>query len=785
MEAGEVVAGRYRLIDRLGAGGMGEVWRAEQTALGREVALKLVQEGAAQALGDARARFRREAELAARVEHRNVVGIIDFGTTDEGTQYLVMPLLKGEPLESRLARRPPSILELLEWTRGVLGGLAAIHDKGIVHRDLKPANVFLAEDADGVVPKLLDFGISRRAEAGAAGLTALGTAIGTPRYMAPEQFESARDVDARADLWSAGAMLYEALAGRAPYESPDPFAIFRAMLEDDPPPLASLRPELPAALAEIVHRALAREPGQRFESARAMREAVDGLLASGALGEDGARLVARASASGAALAPTVAGVSGAPVARTVAMSGATQATAPPARSGSTQAMAPPTQVVSPPLEAAPTHASRGPALAALGAALLAAAGGGGYLLWSADDPSEPPIASVAEPPSDSGRPAIDAGAEPPAVQQPPQTSGWVVSGAPTDLTILAQTWASLPEPLRAREARFVETPRGWVQVVPASTPPDVLAALVRGLHGGTLAGAYDPSVGLRPALLRTTVRLNVREHASIESDVLRTLPHDAIVVGLYGAVHEETSAAEGDGAMTHFVVAEDSIGWARSRYLAPYRGCVADPFELFDDLDEADAPEDDELDPDPTLEDADELERMGATAVIARSHAFVGGRRQEVFVFASTSQRNRESVVGVYRTSGECELERLHVYRVPGLLDEHFFTDTLPTGGQTLVMISYADGSPDAAGGVMQWRAHPLGSDEIVWSERLPTAGYLEDRRRTGISGTRDRAGRRGADDAVLRLREPGGARPAYRWDGAALVRIEEAESASAGEASE
>ncbi|MCZ7686655.1 MAG: protein kinase [Sandaracinaceae bacterium] len=448
---GDVVAGRYRLIERLGAGGMGEVWRAEQTALGREVALKLVQEGAAQALGDARARFRREAELAAEVEHRNVVGIIDFGTTDEGTQYLVMPLLKGEPLESRLARRPPSILELLEWTRGVLGGLAAIHDKGIVHRDLKPANVFLAEDADGVVPKLLDFGISRRSEAGAAGLTALGTAIGTPRYMAPEQFESARDVDARADLWSAGAMLYEALAGRAPYESADPFAIFRAMLEDDPPPLASLRPELPAALAEIVHRALAREPGQRFESARAMREAVDGLLASGALGEDGARLVARASASGAALAPTVAGASGAPVARTVAMSGATQAMAPPARSGSTQAMAPPTQVVSAPLEAAPKPAARGPALAALGAALLAAAGGGGYLLWSADDPSEAPIASVAEPPSDSGRPAIDAGAEPPAVQQPPQPSGWVVSGAPTDLSILAQTWASLPEPLRAAE----------------------------------------------------------------------------------------------------------------------------------------------------------------------------------------------------------------------------------------------------------------------------------------------------------------------------------------------
>ena len=225
MEAGDRIASRYRLIERIGEGGMGEVWRAEQVKLGRAVAVKLIRRAGEQA--GARERFAREAELAAKIDHRNVAGIIEYGETDEGNQYLVMPLLRGETLASRLRRAPaPSLGEVLAWVRGVLGGLAAIHDEGIVHRDLKPGNVFLAEDADGVVPKLLDFGISRAPRSAETGsLTQVGAAVGTPEYMAPEQFESARDVDHRADLYGAGALLYEALTGRPPMEGPDAFAI--------------------------------------------------------------------------------------------------------------------------------------------------------------------------------------------------------------------------------------------------------------------------------------------------------------------------------------------------------------------------------------------------------------------------------------------------------------------------------------------------------------------------------------------------------------------------------
>ncbi|HBQ15562.1 MAG TPA: serine/threonine protein kinase, partial [Myxococcales bacterium] len=144
MQQGDILAGRYRLIARLGEGGMGEVWRAEQVALGREVAVKLVRGELNEP--HARERFRREAELAAKVQHRNVVDILDFGTVEAGdtddsergedTQYLVMPLLEGETLHARLHRTRPALRDLLVWMRGLLSGLAAIHDRGIVHRDL-------------------------------------------------------------------------------------------------------------------------------------------------------------------------------------------------------------------------------------------------------------------------------------------------------------------------------------------------------------------------------------------------------------------------------------------------------------------------------------------------------------------------------------------------------------------------------------------------------------------------------------------------------------------------
>jgi serine/threonine-protein kinase len=273
---GDSIAGRYRLVERIGEGGMGIVWRAEQIALGRAVAIKVIHHD--NATPEMRQRFQREAELAARMRHRHVIDIVEYGHTDDGDQYLVMPMLEGETLATRLARQPkPSVDDVLGGMRAILSGLAAIRDRGIVHRDLKPGNVFLAMDADGVLLKLLDFGISRTAGPRARNsLTQLGTAIGRAVHGA-RAIESARDVDHRADLYSAGVILYEALCGNPPFEGADPFAIYRAVLSSEPMRVAQRRPDLPVELSELVHRALARDPERRFSDAREMRDALDAI----------------------------------------------------------------------------------------------------------------------------------------------------------------------------------------------------------------------------------------------------------------------------------------------------------------------------------------------------------------------------------------------------------------------------------------------------------------------------------------------------------------------------
>ena len=290
MDTGDTLGGRYRLVELVGVGGMGEVWRATQLALGREVAIKLLYRdrwapGAQHTpVAVMEERFRREASLIAKVRHRNVVDVIDFGTTDDGTHFLVMPFLVGETLEQRMGREPaPNVQELRLLFDGVLAGLGAIHDAGVIHRDLKPANIFLVRDADGVVPTLLDFGISREEERApkSSQLTHEGAMMGTPHYMAPEQFESARTADRRADLYGVGAMLYEAFAGKVPYAGNDPFAVYRAILEGSAQPLGQLRPDLPLALLHVIERALASDPDHRFSDARSMRAALAQALTLG------------------------------------------------------------------------------------------------------------------------------------------------------------------------------------------------------------------------------------------------------------------------------------------------------------------------------------------------------------------------------------------------------------------------------------------------------------------------------------------------------------------------
>ncbi len=258
--------GKYRIVGRIGQGAMGVVYKAEDAALGRFVAIKTIS---ASLLSEERyrERFQREARSAAQLNHPNIVSVFEFAEA-AGQTYLVMELLRGTDLRELIERRALRGLDSpLAIVEQVLDGLAFAHAKGIVHRDLKPANIHVAPDGTA---KLLDFGLARL---GASEMTRTGTVMGTPNYMSPEQVR-AEPVDGRSDLFSVGAILYELLAGRKAFDAENIHATLFEVLEHDPPPLARAVPGLPAGLATIVERALAKAPDRRYASAGEMGEAV-------------------------------------------------------------------------------------------------------------------------------------------------------------------------------------------------------------------------------------------------------------------------------------------------------------------------------------------------------------------------------------------------------------------------------------------------------------------------------------------------------------------------------
>ena len=277
MTPGSVLNEKYRLVEQIGEGGMATVWRAVQISLDRPVAVKFIS-----AIGPSASkyveRFLAEAKLAAAIRHRNVIDILDFGTTDEGTAYMVLELLEGESLADRMARLPALALgEIVNIAVLVLSGLQAVHNAGVVHRDLKPENVFLVSDDDGVFPKLLDFGVSKsvdRRDGRGAPLTQEGVLVGTPQYMAPEQARGLRDVDHRIDLWAMGVILYEVLAGKLPYDSENVGDILIQIVSQDAPPITFYRPEVGPELSAVVQRAMSRNRDERFQDAKEMRAAI-------------------------------------------------------------------------------------------------------------------------------------------------------------------------------------------------------------------------------------------------------------------------------------------------------------------------------------------------------------------------------------------------------------------------------------------------------------------------------------------------------------------------------
>jgi hypothetical protein len=273
---GRRLEGRYELEDEIASGGMGTVWRARDEVLGRLVAVKVLHDHLARD-PDLFDRFRLEAVAAARLTHPAVVKVFDTGI-DGGVSFIVMELFEGRTLESLLAERgtlDPE--EAARMVRSTLQGLGHAHRHGVVHRDVKPGNILI--DRDGYV-KVTDFGIAKAAFA-ADDLTTTGNLLGTSRYLAPEQVTGG-PVDARADLYSTGIVLYEALTGRAPFQADTHIATATMRLSKDPVPPRALRSGISRQLNEVVLRALARDPDDRYQTTEEMAEALERAVPTGA-----------------------------------------------------------------------------------------------------------------------------------------------------------------------------------------------------------------------------------------------------------------------------------------------------------------------------------------------------------------------------------------------------------------------------------------------------------------------------------------------------------------------
>jgi pimeloyl-ACP methyl ester carboxylesterase len=266
-DPGETV-GSYEILEQLGSGGMGVVFRAMDRRLHRPVALKFLPEsvGADEQL---RQRFLQEAKAAASLDHTNICTIYGIEQAPDGRLFLVMPFYDGETLQRRIRRGPLPVPEALDYARQIAEGLGHAHAAGIVHRDIKPANVTITRD--GRI-KILDFGIAKMAD---ASLTRTGMVLGTLAYMSPEQAAGEKQVDHRTDLWALGVVLYEMLAGRRPFAQDTIAALFNAVQALEPVPLRELRPDVPPRLDEVVTRLLQKAREHRYADTEALLVALE------------------------------------------------------------------------------------------------------------------------------------------------------------------------------------------------------------------------------------------------------------------------------------------------------------------------------------------------------------------------------------------------------------------------------------------------------------------------------------------------------------------------------
>jgi tRNA A-37 threonylcarbamoyl transferase component Bud32 len=286
---GIVLAGRYEVLRRIGEGGMGAVYEAKHTVIGKRVAVKVLLEKF-HAKSDFVARLLQEARLASSIGHENIVDVTDFGTTDDGRSFVVMEFLDGESLADLARREAPLPIERsLRVARQAASALGAAHAKGIFHRDVKPENIYLIRRGEADFVKVVDFGISKAVKPGGVDdgngesyrLTHTGLLLGTPLYMSPEQARGDEDLDHRVDIWALGVLLYECLTGEVPFRANNYLQIISQVLTHEPLPPSRLRPELgiPDAVEAVVMRAMEKDRARRYQTMAEVERDLERLLA--------------------------------------------------------------------------------------------------------------------------------------------------------------------------------------------------------------------------------------------------------------------------------------------------------------------------------------------------------------------------------------------------------------------------------------------------------------------------------------------------------------------------
>jgi serine/threonine-protein kinase len=276
---GEILAGKYRVERILGSGGMGVVVAAVHVQLEQRVAIKFVRD---EALGnqDAVQRFLREARAAVKLKSEHAAKVLDVGTLESGAPYMVMEYLEGSDLGAVLSDHGSlTVTAATEWIIQACEAIAEAHAMGIVHRDIKPQNLFLARTVGGQPKvKVLDFGVSKSlSTSGAGSLTQTRAMLGSPLYMSPEQMRSSRDVDARADVWALGVVLFELLTKRWPFEAESMPELCLKVVTDPPVAITSLRPDVPRVLVEVIERCLEKDPARRYANAAELASALEPL----------------------------------------------------------------------------------------------------------------------------------------------------------------------------------------------------------------------------------------------------------------------------------------------------------------------------------------------------------------------------------------------------------------------------------------------------------------------------------------------------------------------------